>query len=225
MLTQGLGPDIFVVGCTWSDEGKGAVAANMAPEVSASVRWHGGASAGHNIILGDRSHHLHNFPCGITQDNHLNIVGPMCVIDPEIVAAEAAIPAQYGQTDTDIMVDSGTRIVLPIHKVLDTAREAVCQDNPYGTTRTGMGPAHEDLMGRKGLVVQDIVMGESRIRQKLMERHYYGEKLALARYWKAPDAKVMSLDETVQWCMKYQDLFRNLAGDTRREITRLRQRG
>lgn len=215
-LFRSLGTEVFIVGLTWSDEGKGKVADEFAAGADATVRWHGGASAGHNIVLPDQTRlHLHNLPCGVAREARISIVGPLCVLDPELVRQEAAI-----KTSGCIRIDAGARIVLPAHKLIDAGSEGVSGMNAYGTTKTGMGPSHEDLFGRKGLTVRDLVGGADRIRAKLQERKYYEEKQALASVW---GVSLPSLEETVEWCLQYTELFRSLADDTRLLIEELRK--
>lgn len=220
-LVSRLGDDIFVVGLTWSDEGKGKVADELAAGTDASVRWHGGASAGHNIVLPDGMRvHLHNLPCGIVRDQQVCIAGPLCVLDPELVQEEHALSTSLPGVATKIQLDPGAHVVLPAHKQIDAGREQVSATHAYGTTKTGMGPVHEDLFGRRGVTVQDIASGSSAIENRLTLRRYYAEKEALAQFL---ETKIPSINETVNWCAQFTPLFRSLIADTRRSVHILRE--
>ncbi|MFH1047341.1 MAG: adenylosuccinate synthetase [Patescibacteria group bacterium] len=221
MLFRQLGDDVFVIGLTWSDEGKGKVAHELAAGAHATVRWHGGASAGHNIMLRDGTKvHLHNLPCGIVRANvPRNYVGPMSVVDPECLRRENSLAEQYGRDRT--FVDQGALVVLPLHKFIDGGRETRFGAKAYGTTKTGMGPAHEDLFGRKGLRVRDFVSAKQ-LRAKLTERRYYEEKQAIAGFW---GIRLPSLNETVRYCRQFVPLFQKLQLDTRAAVQTLRRQG
>ena len=43
-----------VVGLQWGDEGKGKVIDHLSPVVSMVVRFHGGANAGHTVVVGGK---------------------------------------------------------------------------------------------------------------------------------------------------------------------------
>jgi adenylosuccinate synthase len=222
-FARSLGGDIFVVGLTWSDEGKGKVADEIACGAAATVRWHGGASAGHNVRLPNgQQFHLHNLPCGVLHPDPINLVGPLCVLDPELVRTEAALSQVAYGGQPNVVVDRGARIVLPAHKLLDAGREGASGAEAYGTTKTGMGPAHEDLVGRKGLIAADLAAGPKTVRLKLQERRYYQEKQALASFW---GVSLPSLEETVAWCVQFQELFAGLIGDTRAIVNEVRRDG
>ncbi len=144
----------------------------------------------------------------------------MCVLDPELVRSEARLTGD-GPSSAAILIDSGARIVLPAHKLIDAGREGASGSDAYGTTKTGMGPAHEDLFGRKGLTVSDMAKGPNAVRTRLTERRYYEEKQALAAFW---GICLPSLDETVLWCSQFTEMFRRYEADTRDRIGDLRRK-
>ena len=81
-------PAHAVLGAQWGDEGKGKIVDFLAEDADIVARFSGGNNAGHTVIndLGEFS--LHLLPCGVFNENVINIIGNGLVINPDILISE-----------------------------------------------------------------------------------------------------------------------------------------
>jgi len=56
-----------------------------------------------------------------------------------------------------LFVSNRCHLILPYHRVLETAIEKQTRRTTHRTTSRGIGPAYEDKMGRRGLRVCDLL--------------------------------------------------------------------
>jgi adenylosuccinate synthase len=202
------GSSVVVLGAQWGDEGKGKIVDKLAENADLVVRFNGGANAGHTIVVGNDTHKIHLLPSGIIRAGTINITGPGVVHDLHVLLTEIELADTFGSM---VFLDRSAPVVLPIHKKIDSGREKKSGKAALGTTARGIGPAYEDFWGRCGLKLGDLV-NEKRIAARLTERSYYEEKHALAKYL---GVQVMSLDETIAWCVSFSDAVRPRLEDTR----------
>jgi adenylosuccinate synthase len=147
-----------VFGMQWGDEGKGRIVDLLAAESDVVVRYQGGANAGHTVIVGEEKYVLHQLPSGVLNPNALNVVGNGVVVDPwtffdEVDDLERRGVGLAGR----VLVSDRAHVVLPYHKLMDRALEALRGDASLGTTSRGIGPAYADKYTRDGLRVCDLV--------------------------------------------------------------------
>ncbi len=144
---------VVVVGAQWGDEGKGKIVDVLAERADMVVRYQGGANAGHTVDTGTGEFILHQIPSGIIQ-GAICLVGNGVVLDPETFFTELdALEAQGVRTDQKLYVSDRAHLTLPLHKLLDHARE---RREQIGTTGRGIGPTYEDKFGRRGIRVGDL---------------------------------------------------------------------
>jgi len=144
---------VVVVGAQWGDEGKGKIVDVLAERADLVVRYQGGANAGHTVHGSNGEFVLHQIPSGILQ-GAVCLVGNGVALDPEAFFTELdALAAQGVQTAHKIYVSERAHLTLPLHKLLDQARE---RREKIGTTGRGIGPTYEDKYGRRGLRVGDL---------------------------------------------------------------------
>src|SRR5438445_4740855 len=144
---------VVVVGAQWGDEGKGKIVDVLAERADLVVRYQGGANAGHTVDTGAGEFVLHQIPSGIIQ-GAVCLVGNGVALDPETFFTELdALDAQGVKTEHKIYVSERAHLTLPLHKLLDRARE---QRDKIGTTGRGIGPTYEDKYGRRGIRVGDL---------------------------------------------------------------------
>ncbi len=144
---------VVVVGAQWGDEGKGKVVDVLAERADLVVRYQGGANAGHTVHSSAGEFVLHQIPSGILQ-GAVCLVGNGVALDPETFFTELdALQAQGVKTEHKIYVSERAHLTLPLHKLLDRARE---QREKIGTTGRGIGPTYEDKYGRRGIRVGDL---------------------------------------------------------------------
>src|SRR6059058_323247 len=144
---------VVVVGAQWGDEGKGKIVDVLAERADLVVRYQGGANAGHTVHTAAGEFVLHQIPSGIIQ-GAICLVGNGVVLDPETLFTELDALSERGvRTQHKLYVSERAHLTLPLHKLLDRAREA---REKIGTTGRGIGPTYEDKYGRRGIRVGDL---------------------------------------------------------------------
>ncbi len=201
-----------ILGAQWGDEGKGKILDTLAEEADITVRYHGGANAGHSF--GD--YVLHMLPAGIVHRNTMNILGSNVVVDLANLVEEIDLASQYG---AGVMLDPDAYIVTPLHKMLDGAREDASLETgqAIGTTRRGIGPAYEDVASRRGIKLRDLESIET-ITSALITRGFYEERQALLKHYGYHD--VPSIKKIAEEIFSYSKKITPLLGDTRQFIAR-----
>jgi adenylosuccinate synthase len=147
-----------VFGMQWGDEGKGRVIDLLAAESDVVVRYQGGANAGHTVIVGDEKYVLHLLPSGVLHKGVVNVVANGVVVDPWTLLDEVSDLERRGVSlEGRLLVSDRAHVVLPYHKLMDRALEALRGDASLGTTSRGIGPAYADKYTRDGLRVADLL--------------------------------------------------------------------
>jgi adenylosuccinate synthase len=151
-----------VVGLQWGDEGKGKVVDLLAESHDATVRYNGGANAGHSVVVKGERYALHLIPSGILAQGKPAIVGNGVVVDPEKLIEEMAGLQKRGVDVSGLVVSDRAHVVLDYHKIEDGLREDLLTaakagaagvggtggPGQIGTTRRGIGPAYADKVNR-----------------------------------------------------------------------------
>ncbi len=144
----------MVVGAQWGDEGKGKIVDVLAEQADLVVRYQGGANAGHTVVVGPSQFVLRLIPSGILNPQAVCVLGNGVVVDPIALFEELdALNERRVEVAGRLIVSDRAHLVLPYHKLLDTAGERRQQ---IGTTGRGIGPAYEDKVGRRGIRVGDL---------------------------------------------------------------------
>ena len=149
--------NVTVIGAQWGDEGKGKLVDWLSNRADVVVRFQGGHNAGHTLVVGNQVYKLSLLPSGVVQGK-LSVVGNGVVIDPWALFDEIArVEAQGLKITPDLLVVADNAcLILPLHRELDTAREAAAGAGKIGTTGRGIGPAYEDKVGRRAIRVADL---------------------------------------------------------------------
>src|SRR6185295_16895799 len=159
--------NLAIVGLQWGDEGKGKIVDILADRFDCVARYQGGHNAGHTVIFSGRRHVLHLIPSGIFHNNTTCVIGSGVVLDPLALIEEMEAVEKAGATVKDrLLVSNRCHIILPYHRVLETAVELQLGERKIGTTSRGIGPAYEDKAGRRGLRVCDLMETET-LRDKI----------------------------------------------------------
>lgn len=147
-----------LLGLQWGDEGKGKIVDYFAPSYNVIARFQGGPNAGHTLYVKDKKIVLHQIPSGIFHDNTLNLIGSGVVLDPVIFKKECETVASFGvDYKRNLYISERTNLILPTHRALDKASEALKGSDKIGSTLKGIGPAYMDKTGRNALRVGDIL--------------------------------------------------------------------
>jgi adenylosuccinate synthase len=146
-----------LLGLQWGDEGKGKIVDVLTPDYDIIARFQGGPNAGHTLEFKGEKYILRSVPSGIFQGGKTNIIGNGVVIDPALFKAEVeALEASGHDLTKRLFISRKAHLILPTHRLLDSAYEAQKGSGKIGTTGKGIGPAYTDKIGRNGLRVGDI---------------------------------------------------------------------
>ena len=149
--------NVVVVGAQWGDEGKGKIVDWLSERADVVVRFQGGHNAGHTLVIGNMTYKLSLLPSGVVRGK-LSIIGSGVVIDPWHLLKE--IESLKGQgvevTADTLRIAENCTLILPVHRILDLAREEARGESKIGTTGRGIGPAYEDKVGRRAIRVCDL---------------------------------------------------------------------
>ena len=140
-----------VVGATWGDEGKGRVVDYLAQSADFSIRFQGGANAGHTVINEHGEFALHQMPSGVFNPQCTGVLGPGMVINPFELANEVAHLANKG-VQANFCISNRATLCLPLHVEQDCLEEMRLGDMAYGSTRQGIAPAYGDRVMKKGIL-------------------------------------------------------------------------
>lgn len=149
---------IVVIGAQWGDEGKGKVVDVFAAKADMVVRYQGGANAGHTLVVEGKKTVLHLIPSGILHADKTCVIAPGVVLDVEGLYNEISKLKETGylQNPKQLLISDSCTIIMPFHKLLDSAREKSLSDQKIGTTGKGIGPAYEDRASRRAIVFGDL---------------------------------------------------------------------
>lgn len=214
-------PLMVVLGCQWGDEGKGKITDLIAAEADLVARYQGGNNAGHTIIVGRQKTVLHLIPSGILQPDAACLIGNGVVVDPLVLMEEVTMLEREGiDVRGRLRLSEAAHMILPYHKLLDRAQEAMRGKGKIGTTGRGIGGAYADKVARQG-----VRLGDYRDRDRMAERLE-----ALARYY-APlfehvfHEPLPSPTEVMQEVWAAEPLIEPMLCDAAAEVESALQRG
>ncbi|MCX7728118.1 MAG: adenylosuccinate synthase [Bacteroidia bacterium] len=169
-----------LLGLQWGDEGKGKLVDILSPAYDIIARFQGGPNAGHTLIFNGKKHVLHTIPSGIFRDTIINLIGNGVVIDPLVLINEIKNIEQQGiEVKNRLLISKRAHLILPSHRWLDAASEALKGKNKIGSTLKGIGPAYMDKTGRNGLRIGDIELPDFQDKfNQLYQKH-----LQLLKYY------------------------------------------
>lgn len=169
-----------LLGLQWGDEGKGKIVDALTPEYDIITRFQGGPNAGHTLEFNSKKYILHTIPSGIFHDGKINIIGNGVVLDPSVFKKEIdSLISESPDLFSMLIISSKAHLILPTHRVLDTAYEKSKGILKIGSTLKGIGPAYTDKTSRNGLRVGDILKDNFR---ELYDKHIKRHKDLLKNY-------------------------------------------
>ena len=167
------GRNTLVVGLQFGDEGKGQLVDGLAGEHDVTVRFNGGANAGHSVRIGGERFALHLLPCGVLTEGTLNILANGVLIDPGVLLTEIdGLQARGLDVRGRIRISDRAHVVLEHHRVEDRLRGAaqralLGEEGFLGTTGRGIGPAVADKAHRDVAIRVADLLDRRRLRAKL----------------------------------------------------------
>ena len=162
-----------LLGLQWGDEGKGKIVDVLTPQYGVVARFQGGPNAGHTLEFEGIKHVLHTIPSGIFRADTINIVGNGVVIDVITLRKEINALLHLNVPVAErLFISRKANLILPTHRLLDAASEALKGADKIGSTLRGIGPAYMDKTGRNGLRMGDTESTAFRQRyDKLKQKH------------------------------------------------------
>lgn len=154
-----------VIGLQYGDEGKGRYLDYLMQNYDVSIRFNGGANAGHECSINGKKYSVHLVPTGVFR-NKLSLVGNECVLDPIGFCQELDYLNKNGFSTDNILIGSRVSIVCPFHKSMDAYFQN--NTNRLGTTKRGIGHAYADKMRRIGLRLEDGLLSKDEIKKKYL---------------------------------------------------------
>jgi adenylosuccinate synthase len=203
-------PVLVVVGAQWGDEGKGKIIDLLTERADVVARYQGGHNAGHTVVVGANEFILHLVPSGILHKGKKCVIGNGVVVDPAALIEEMDGMAKRGvKFDASLLISKNAHLIMPYHRALDVASEALKGNKKIGTTGRGIGPAYADKINRKGIRMSDL-MDPAVFREKLAANT--GEaNFLLERFYNAP---LVKQDEVFDEYMGYAKRLRKYIADT-----------
>jgi len=162
-----------LLGLQWGDEGKGKIVDALTPDYDIITRFQGGPNAGHTLEFHDKKYILHTIPSGIFHPGKSNVIGNGVVLDPAVFKKEIdSLRSEAPDIEKSLCISSKAHLILPTHRILDTAYEQAKGKKKIGSTLKGIGPAYTDKTSRNGLRVGDALSDDFReLYDKHVKRH------------------------------------------------------
>ncbi|MCF6247949.1 MAG: adenylosuccinate synthase [Desulfobacula sp.] len=172
-----------IVGTQWGDEGKGKIVDLLSEHADYVVRFQGGNNAGHTMVVNGKEIISHLIPSGIIQQKKC-FIGNGVVVDPFVLLEEIdyLLSNNIDASPDLLKISNRAHLILPYHRLIDSAREAKKGDKKIGTTGRGIGPCYEDKATRRGIRfcdLLDIELFKDKVRTIVEEKNFY-----LERYFK-----------------------------------------
>ena len=166
-----------IVGTQWGDEGKGKIVDLLSKHADYVVRFQGGNNAGHTMVVDGKEIISHLIPSGIIQQKKC-FVGNGVVIDPFVLLEEIdyLLSNNIDASPDMLKISSRAHIIMPYHKLIDSARETKKGDSKIGTTGRGIGPCYEDKATRRGIRACDLLdfdFFKEKVTAILEEKNFY----------------------------------------------------
>jgi adenylosuccinate synthase len=148
---------VTIVGAQLGDEGKGALVDRWGGPPDVVVRFQGGDNAGHTVVNDGQEYKLSLVPSGAVRGK-TGVLGNGCVVNPRTLFSEVDGLRDRG-LNPNVRVARRAHVIMPYHRVLDSAEEGEKEDDDLeaGTTGRGIGPTYEDKAGRRGVRVGDLL--------------------------------------------------------------------
>ena len=201
--------DVVVIGSQWGDEGKGKIVDLISEQADIIVRFQGGNNAGHTIVIDGKEYRLSLLPSGIIRKGKLSIVGNGVVLDPWSFLKEVKLLLESGIeiSPENLQISYATSLILPIHTIIDNAREQNKGSKKIGTTGRGIGPAYEDKASRRGVRVCDL------LDKKILKEKINNLVLHHNIWLKAYDLETVSHTKIFNELVKISDEILNFSKD------------
>lgn len=148
----------ILIGLQWGDEGKGKMVDILTKDHKHIVRSHGGANAGHTLVIGTREFKFHLVPSGILHPSAICYLAGGVVLDPKIFFEEIQRLKEASVAfNGKLFISKRAHVLFPYHKLIDKAIEEKRGKGNIGTTGKGIGPCYTDKSSRLGITVEELL--------------------------------------------------------------------
>jgi adenylosuccinate synthase len=150
--------NVTVIGAQWGDEGKGKIVDWLSERAELVVRFQGGHNAGHTLVINGQTYKLSLLPSGVVRPGKMSVIGNGVVVDPWALLNEIdSLRKQGVDIGPDrLRIAENAALILPLHGLIDRAREEASGAAKLGTTGRGIGPAYEDKVARRAIRLCDL---------------------------------------------------------------------
>lgn len=187
--------NVAVMGLQWGDEGKGKAIDYLAKGFDVVVRYQGGHNAGHTIYHEGQKLALHLLPSGICTPGTRSVITHGVVVNPLALLSEMDDISAQGIAIDNFYISADAPIILPEHQRIDEVFEEA-RFEKIGTTKRGIGPAYEDVTGRRAVFMGDL-LDRNQLMNKLVPLNRFFNQL-LGLHGGAPIEIDSYIDEYLQ---------------------------
>lgn len=213
---------IVVVDLGFGDAGKGATvdwlcSADAGLDVSAVVRFNGGAQAAHNVIAAGRHHTFAQFGSG-TFSGVPTLLSRHVLVEPIALAGEARQLAVLGVPDPLALlhIDGRALLTTPIHIAANRAREDARGSSRHGSCGRGIGETAWYALEHDAPTVSDCLRPKV-LRDKLQAlAAHYGALIAPSEHRYEP------IDVLIDMYQEFAAAVRIVGGE---QLARFARRG
>ena len=145
-----------VVGANWGDEGKGKITDMLAEKAEISVRFQGGANAGHTIVNNYGKFALHTLPSGVFYNHTTSVIGNGVALNIPILMKEIKSITDRNVPMPKILVSDRAQMVMPYHILFDQYEEERLGGKSFGSTKSGIAPFYSDKYAKIGFQVSEL---------------------------------------------------------------------
>ena len=156
--------NLVVVGGNWGDEGKGKIIDLVMAHYDVTVRFSGGANAGHTVYATNGKKLVsHLIPCGLAQNKEC-VMGRGELVDLKLFLEEIEQAKKVlGKRLPPIHLDQMSPLWTPWHGLLEAWLEYVKGKGKVGTTGKGIGPLEGLYKLRMAPVVGQIFLDKNKL--------------------------------------------------------------
>lgn len=160
------------------DTGKGKFIDVLALLADIIARCGGGPNAGHSVVINGKERVFHNTPSGMAHDEagKINIIATGALVDPKITIEEIKILQSGGIRCRNLKISLKANVIMPYHIVLDRLGESQAGEAKIGTTGKGITPTYTDDIGRRHIIMNDLLNPEI-FRKQLAKSVVYAQKI------------------------------------------------
>ena len=145
-----------VVGANWGDEGKGKITDMLAEKADITVRFQGGANAGHTIVNNYGKFALHTLPSGVFYNHTTSVIGNGVALNIPILMKEIKSITDRNVPMPKILVSDRAQMVMPYHILFDQYEEERLGGKSFGSTKSGIAPFYSDKYAKIGFQVSEL---------------------------------------------------------------------